>query len=39
MITGTAPPSTDQAAPETVEAASEHRKTITSATSPALAAA
>src|SRR5580698_10034759 len=35
MITGTAPPSTDHAAPATFEAASEHRNTITFATSRA----
>ena len=33
MITGTAPPSTDQDAPATLEAGSEHRKTITAAIS------
>ena len=34
MITGTAPPSTDHAAPVTLLARAEHRKTITSAISP-----
>ena len=33
MITGTAPPSTDQAAPATFDAGSEHRNTITAAIS------
>ena len=33
MITGTVPPSTDQAAPATFEAASEQRNTITDAIS------
>jgi len=33
MITGTEPPSTDQAAPATFEACSEQRKTITAAIS------
>ena len=33
MMTGTAPPSTDQAAPATSEACSEHRNTITAAIS------
>ena len=33
MMTGTEPPSTDQAAPATFEAGSEQRNTITAATS------
>ena len=33
MITGTVPPSTDQAAPTTFDAASEQRNAITAATS------
>ncbi len=36
MITGTVPPSTDHAAPATLDAASEHRNTITAAISPGL---
>ena len=35
MITGTVPPSTDQAAPVTFEASAEHKNTITAAISSA----
>src|SRR5205807_9855874 len=37
MITGTAPPSTDQAAPVTYEATSEHKNAITAAISCSVA--
>jgi hypothetical protein len=37
MITGTAPPSTDHAAPTTFDAASEHRNVITFAISCSVA--
>jgi hypothetical protein len=37
MITGTAPPSTDHAAPATFEAGSEHRNTTTAAISSSVA--